>query len=436
MVVGGGIAGLGAAWTLADEGYDVLVLEGSPVVGGKLRLGEIADATVDVGAESMLARRPEAVDLAREAGLEVVHPATTRSLVWSRGELRRLPRTLLGVPLDLDDLADSGVLSPEGLERARRATTDPIPEGDVSVARLVGERYGDEVVQRLVEPLLGGVYAGHADNLSARATVPQVLAWLRDPTQVPAGDPGAPVFGGLAGGMGTLPATLAASGRFAVRTEAVVRRVQRCARGFALTVGSARTPEVIETERLVLATPATPTARLLSDLAPAATRVLLEIEHASMAIVTLAVEELEAAGTSGFLVPPVDAHAIKAATYSFEKWAWVGAVSDSRILRASLGRHREERVLQAPDDHLVALAVADLEAATGQRLQVVDSHVQRWGGGLPQYAVGHLDRVAAVRAAVAEVPGLAVCGAAYDGVGIPAVIASARTAARQVAASQ
>jgi oxygen-dependent protoporphyrinogen oxidase len=132
----------------------------------------------------------------------------------------------------------------------------------------------------------------------------------------------------------------------------------------------------------------------------------------------------------------VDGRRIKAATFSFAKWAWVreagrGALdgADLLLLRTSLGRHREESALQGTDEELVAASLADLAAATGISARPVDTHVQRWGGGLPQYAVGHLDRVARIRADVARIPGLAVCGAAYDGVGIPAVIASAHRAA-------
>src|SRR4051794_41478734 len=151
-----------------------------------------------------------------------------------------------------------------------------------------------------------------------------------------------------------------------------------------------------------------------------------------MAVVQLAVPALEFGDSWGFLVPAVDGRRIKASTFSFNKWAWLGDASDLRILRASLGRHREEATLQASDDELVAHVVTDLTTATGQEIRPVDAHVQRWGGALPQYAVGHLDRVARIRAAVAAVPGLEVCGAAYDGVGIPAVIGSARRAAAEV----
>ena len=146
--------------------------------------------------------------------------------------------------------------------------------------------------------------------------------------------------------------------------------------------------------------------------------------------------DLPATEGSGFLVPPVDGRVVKAATYSFAKWDWVreagDVAGDLLLLRCSIGRHREEQVLQRTDEELVQLAVEDLADAVGLAVRPVDAHVQRWGGALPQYAVGHLERVARIRAAVAAEPGLAVCGAAYDGLGIPACIASAELAAAQV----
>jgi oxygen-dependent protoporphyrinogen oxidase len=438
VVVGGGIAGLTAARELSGAGLSVLLLEGSPDLGGKLRLGSVGGVRVDVGAESMLARRPEAVGLAAELGLDVVHPATGSTQLWTRGALRPLPRTLLGVPLDLDALAATHVLSDDGLARARAETVLPLGPDDVSVAELLGSRLGHEVVDRLAEPMLGGVYAGHAANLSAAATAPQVVAMLREhgsllaaAAALPAPST-APMFAGLEGGLGLLPRALAAAGGFEIRTSATVRVLERTSSGFRLTVGSTRTPEVIETGRVVLAVPGPPGARLLADVAPEAAAELGAVDYASMAVITIAVPTLEVGDSSGFLVPAVDGRRIKASTYSFNKWTWVGAASDLRILRASIGRHREEASLQASDEELVAHVVEDLSTATGQPIRPVDALVHRWGGALPQYAVGHLDRVARIRAAVAAVPGLAVCGAAYDGVGIPAVIASARRAAASV----
>ena len=441
VVVGAGVAGLAAARSLAAAGRTVLVLEGSSRVGGKLLTGEVAGVRVDVGAEAMLARRPEAVELARELGLPVVHPATTASRVWTRGALRPLPRSIMGVPGDPDEVAASGILDDDGLARLRdEAPGRALADGeDVSVGDLVAARLGDEVVDRLVEPLLGGVYAGHARLLSARATVPQLVGWSGAPSLVgeaartlgPAG--GAPVFAGIEGGMGRLPAALRAG--LDVRTDAPVRELRRTPTGFALVVGPTTAAEEVLADEVVLATPAAPTARLLAAVAPAAAAELAGIESASMAVITLAfrAEELPGLPGSGFLVPPVEGRTIKASTFSFAKWDWVRtAGAGLLLLRTSVGRHREEAALQVSDGDLVTVSLAELAEATGLTARPVDHHVQRWGGGLPQYAVGHLDRVARVRAAVALVPGLAVCGAAYDGVGIPAVIGSARRAAADV----
>jgi oxygen-dependent protoporphyrinogen oxidase len=441
VVVGGGVAGLVAARGLAATGRDVLLLEGSPQVGGKLRSAEVAGLTVDVGAEAMLARRPEGVDLVHELGVEVVHPTAATSGVWSYGALRGLPRSLMGVPFDLDQLAASGVLSPDGLARAAAETVRTDVGDDVSVGDLVAARLGDEIVDRLVEPLLGGVYAGHARHLSAAAAVPQLLAMARrgglleQAAAVPAST--SPVFASLPGGMGRLPGLVGDGGGFEVRTSATVRALRRTTTGWALTVGPTTHPETVEAAAVVLATPAAPTARLLADNVPDAAAELAAIEAASVAVVTLAFRAQDVPDAlferSGFLVPPVERRTIKASTFSFAKWAWVRDLDPGVVvLRTSLGRHGEESTLQASDDGLVRVSLADLAAMAGITAHPVDTHVQRWGGALPQYAVGHLDRVARIRAAVARHPGLAVCGAAYEGVGIPAVIGSARRAVASV----
>lgn len=452
VVVGAGVAGLSAALDLCAAGHDVLVLEGSPDVGGKLRLARVGGVTVDVGAEAMLARRPEGLALLADLGLDAVHPTAATSRLWSYGALRRLPRTLMGVPSDLDELAESGVLSPAGLARARQERMTPL-QGDVSVGDLVASRLGEEVVDRLVEPLLGGVYAGRARRISARAAVPQLVAMaergslLEQAAALPRSQ--APVFAGLAGGMGTLPGELVARAGAQVRTGAVVRRLVGTLGGFELTVGDTRAPETVRATNVVLATPAAATARLLGEVAPAASAALGVVQSASVAVVTLAVatrdvppqgvsgEHLLGGNASGFLVPPVEGRRIKASTFSFAKWDWVreaGAEAEILLLRTSLGRHGDEASLRASDDELVAASLADLADIVGLAVEPVDAHVQRWGGGLPQYAPGHVDLVARVRAGLPA--GLAACGAAYDGVGIPAVIGSARRAAAQVLSAQ
>ncbi|HWJ81499.1 MAG TPA: protoporphyrinogen oxidase [Nocardioides sp.] len=453
IVVGGGISGLTAARDLVARGYDVLLLEATDRVGGKIRGGEVAGVVVDVGAEAMVNRRPEGIGLAAELGIPVVHPTTATSRIWTRGGLHPLPRTLMGAPLDLDGLAASGVLSDEGVARARQEPDLPASDvaDDVAVGELVDQRYGPEVTDRLVEPLLGGVYAGDARRISVQVAMPQLLALARKGSITAQGaafsapsTAQAPVFAGIAGGMWQLPERMAdeltASGRATIRHASTVRALVRTDDGFAVDTDDG--PETADV--VVLATPAAPTARLLADLAPDAAAELRDLRYASSAVVTLAFRADEAGaaidvGASGFLVPPVDGRRVKASTFSFAKWDWVRAAGagtpegDLLLLRTSLGRVGEEQVLQVPDEELVAISLAELTEATGLTAKPVDAVVQRWGGGLPQYAVGHLDRVQRIRAAVARVPGLAVCGAAYDGVGIAVCIASAHRAVADLA---
>ena len=187
---------------------------------------------------------------------------------------------------------------------------------------------------------------------------------------------------------------------------------------------------------MILAIPAAPAARLLKDTASAAAAQLAEIPYASMAIVTLAFRaaDFPAQQRSGYLVPAVDGRAVKAATFSTVKWPHLAAQAPVHVVRCSVGRSGDVAVLQRDDEDLAALAAAELAGAVGLTAKPVAQRVTRWGGGLPQYNVGHLDRVAAIRRGRREQPGLAVAGAAYDGVGIPACIATARSAAGQVAA--
>jgi oxygen-dependent protoporphyrinogen oxidase len=331
-------------------------------------------------------------------------------------------------------------------------------------------------VDRLVDPLLGGVYAGRSAELSFDATLPALSAASRryrslaeaarsllPPAETAPGDraAAAPVFTTLAGGLGTLPAYLAKASSAAMRTSSMTRELARADKGWRLTVGSAAAPEQVDADAVILAVPARPAGRLLAGVpgASAAVAALGEIGYASMAIVTLAYPRsafpaggrpggghggqpgggLGGLGWSGYLVPAVDGRAVKAVTFSTVKWPHLAAAGAPgaeplEIVRCSVGRIGEEALLQRADEDLATLAAAELAEATGVAGAPAATRVTRWGGGLPQYTVGHLDRVARIRAAVAAQPGLAVCGAAYDGVGVPACIATARMAVSQIMA--
>ncbi|MEU7017452.1 protoporphyrinogen oxidase [Streptomyces sp. NPDC046385] len=461
VVVGGGIAGLAAAHRLVTSGARVTLLEAGDRLGGKLLAGEIAGAPVDLGAESLLARRPEAIALAERVGLadRLQAPATTTASVWSRGELTPMPKGhVMGVPAD--GRAVEGLLSAEAVRRvARDAELPPTEIGeDIAIGAYVAERMGHEVVDRLVEPLLGGVYAGDAYRISMKAAVPALFEAARSaPTlaeavravqRAGAATPsdaagagtglGGAAFAGIRGGVGTLPGAVADAIRAAggdIRTGTPVTALRRTGpHGWQVV-----TPErVLTADAVVLATPAGPAAALLAGTAPAASAELAAVEYASMALVTLAFRRADVTGLpgSGFLVPPVDGHTIKASTFSSQKWAWVAASApDLFVLRTSVGRHGEEEQVHRGDADLVDVSLKDLAAATGLAARPVASTVTRWIGGLPQYPVGHLARIARVRAAVAGLPGLRLAGAAYEGVGIPACVASGHRAADEIIAT-
>ncbi|MEV7015022.1 protoporphyrinogen oxidase [Streptomyces sp. NPDC093991] len=449
VVVGAGIAGLAAAHRLLEHGARVTVLEASERVGGKLLPGEIAGARVDLGAESLLARRPEAVGLARAVGLSdrLQPPATASAALWTRGALRPMPKGhVMGVPGTAAAL--TGVLSDEGLARIERDAELP-PTGigdDVAIGEYVAERFGREVVDRLVEPLLGGVYAGDAYRISMRSAVPQLFEEARAHTtlteavravqaRTAADRRSGPVFTGVAGGVGTLPLAVADSLRSRgarILTGTPVTALRREPDdGWRLVAGG----EVLHADAVVVAVPAPAAAGLLRAEAPGAAAELSAVEYASMALVTLAYRRDEARlpEGSGFLVPPVEGRSIKAATFASRKWGWIAEENpDLTVVRTSVGRHGETEILHRDDDELVELSRHDLKAATGLDAAPVAARVTRWDDGLPQYPVGHHARVDRVRAHLAGLSGLAVCGAAYDGVGVPACIASAYAAADRI----
>ncbi|MER6732226.1 protoporphyrinogen oxidase [Streptomyces puniciscabiei] len=449
VVIGAGVAGLAAAHRLLGRGTRVTVLEAADRVGGKLLPGEIAGVRVDLGAESMLARRPEAVALAREVGLaeRLRPPATATASIWTRGALRPMPKGhVMGVPGTAAAL--SGVLSDEGLARIERDAELPRTEigDDVAVGEFVAARLGREVVDRLVEPLLGGVYAGDAYRISMRSAVPQLFQAARAHTSLTEGvreiqaraaanQQTGPVFMGIEGGVGTLPLAVADSVRARggeILTGTPVTELRREASGgWRITAGD----RVLSAGAVIVAVPAPAAARLLRAESPEAAAELAAVEYASMALVTLAYRRTDAQlpEGSGFLVPPVDGRTIKASTFASHKWGWIAQEDpDVVVLRTSVGRHGETEILQRDDAGLVEVSRRDLREATGLDAVPLRTRVTRWTDGLPQYPVGHHARVARIREHVAKLPGLAVCGAQYDGVGIPACIASAYAAVDQL----
>jgi oxygen-dependent protoporphyrinogen oxidase len=440
VIIGGGIAGLAAAHAL--HGHDVTLIESSRSVGGKLRTSDVGGLPVDEGAESFLARVPEALGLARAVGLgdDLVNPAASQASIWARGRLRPLPpRTILGVPSSLASLRC--MLEP--LERARAALDLVLPPtemvDDVTVASVVGRRLGPAVVDRLVEPLLGGVYAGRAEHLSMRATMPQIAlaagSLMRAAQRAMPAESTGPVFATVAGGLGRLADAVSSASGADLMLGRTVRELRRTPHGFAVVHGPTTDARELAADAVIVAVPPAPAARLLADVTPAAAAELADIEMASVVLVTLVWRrvDVQVPSGSGYLVPPSARRAVKGVTIASAKWAHLDD-GEHVAVRCSFGRYGDNTDVQRDDDELVQSAVLELALTGRVDAPPIATRVSRWGGGLPQYAVGHVERVRRVREAVAAVPGLAVCGAAYEGVGIPACIRTGQAAADHVRA--
>ncbi|MEY7973540.1 protoporphyrinogen oxidase [Saccharomonospora xinjiangensis] len=460
VVVGAGVAGLSAAWRLrAELGPEarITVCDAASVPGGKLRTVDLAGVPFDVGAEAVLTRRPEGIQLMRDAGLDaaLVHPTPASGSVRALGRTLPLPRgTMMGIPPSAEAVAD--VLSPEGLRAVAGEPNTPLrlPHHDVSLGGLLRERFGDEVVDRLVDPLLTGVYAGGADGLGLRATLPAVAAALDAGASslteavagmVPGTPSAEPVFATLRGGLGVLIDRLVEGSGADLRLGQPVRELHRRPDGgWLLRLGAAATAHApaeadVEADAVVLAVPPPSASRLLAAVAPDAAAAYDEMELASVAVVALALPPgTELPPTSGVLIGERERRSdgepftAKAFTFSATKWAHYGEEGRPLLIRGSVGRFGEPRTLQVSDDELVARVRSDLAELTGVTAEPVDTRVMRWGGGLPQYAVGHADRVARIERAVEPIEGLAVAGAALHGVGIPACVATGTAAALRV----
>jgi oxygen-dependent protoporphyrinogen oxidase len=456
-VVGAGIAGLAAAHRLrARLGPEAVItlLEQRDRIGGVLRTVDLAGVPYDVGAEAFLARRPEVPALLDELGLtdRLVHPTGAHASIRAAGRTVPLPGgTVLGVPTSAARL--SGVLSDAGLAAVAGEPGRPLawtPGSDVALGGLLRARFGDELADRLVDPLLGGVYAGRVDALGLRPTMPAIAAALDAgaPSLTAAADIAAgaptvqngsglngtpsPVFGALRGGYRVLLDALADAARSDIRLGTTVRAIERSATGWLLVLGPANAPEALEADAVVLAVPAPAVARLLGPVAPAAAAAATGIELASSVVVAMAFQGSDLPGvyTSGALIAAGEPLSIKGVTHSTTKWPHLHGDGLVRM-RASLGRFGEATALQADDATLVEQVRADLATLDGITAPPVAVHVQRWGGGLPQYAVGHVARIATLEAALPD--GVAVAGAALHGVGVPACIATGRAAADRVA---
>jgi oxygen-dependent protoporphyrinogen oxidase len=463
-VIGGGISGLVAAWELTGgdggprhEAPQITLVESSARLGGPLHSETFGGGVVDLGPDGFLGRRPEALDLCHAIGLgESLVPIGGRGAgVWARGRVRPLPEGLaLGVPSRFWPSARSGILGLRGVAGLARDALLPRPDlrgpiGDRSVGPLVAHKLGRRVVDRLVDPLIGGIHAGSVDDMSTTATFPPLLAAAQRRgslmralrAEVPA--PGAdapPLFWALDGGMSSLVtrlgAALAARG-VAVHLALPVDALERRGTSWAVRHGD----QVLEADGVVIATPAPIAARLLQPHDDELGGLLGGIDYASVALVSLRVADdsvtTPLSGT-GFLVPrrsaggrDDDQWAVTACTYLSQKWPHMARPGE-HLLRASLGRFGDDRADAWTDAEVIERVWDELGALVGLSGAPMEARVTRWPLAFPQYRVHHLLRTTGIEAAAARLGGVAVAGSAYRGVGIPACIASGRAAAHAV----
>lgn len=454
-VVGGGISGLVAAYRLSAD-HRVTVLESGDLLGGCLKATTLDGGVpvgIDSGAEASLNRRPETKSLAAELGLASVFPSTRHSSqVLSRGSLHAIPkRTIMGVPAEAAEV--ESLIGTEAAARlAAELITPPIEGDDVSLGDFLSERLGGAIVDELVDPLLGGVYAGRCRDLSLAETVPALLPAAiegtsvldlvarllaaRDAQTASTGNQ-EPVFMSFEGGINRLiPAlheAIVLDGG-TVRLGAGVTGIDRDGERWIVRGEG----DDIESDGLVLATPAHVTAGLLRSVAPESASRLGEIPYASTALVAALVDlgGVELKG-SGFLVPATEGTFIKASTFVSNKWPWTAdhIPAGTALVRMSIGRFGDAPEVWSRfcDEEIVERAFADWQTITSRpESQLLGSEVQRWNSALPQYLPGHAGRIAAIDAEIASLPGLVLAGSAYGGVGIPACIARADAAARRL----
>ena len=432
VVVGGGVAGLTTAYRLSETRADVVVYEASGRPGGQVADVRVGDLELEAGADSFVARKPWAVDLCRELGIgtELVAPGASGAYLWTdRGLVPFVKDAPFGIPGDVGDVFRWPGVSGAGRRRAaqdllRRRRKDGVEE---TLGGLLRRRLGDEATDLAIAPLLGGLYAGDVDRLSAPATFPELLAWERSQSSLIRGSQAASRAAGRAD----------AAPMF-VRPRAGVTRLVDALAGrlgdrVRVDAPIASLDALPDADAIVLALPAFETARLVSSVVPETAADLERIPYASTGVGLLVYEE-GTQGTlpngTGFVVPRGKA-AMTACTWISSKWP-DPAFGSRAVLRCFVGAMGDEGVLEATDPDLVEACARHLSAVVELPERPQSAAVVRWPRSMPQYELGHIERVARIRSSLPA--GTFVVGSAYDGVGIPDCVRAAGETAERVVA--
>jgi len=440
-VIGGGVSGLICARRLSQKGIHVTLFEAEPILGGEIRTTIFAGHHIDMGAEAVHLSAPGMKELIAELGLsdELMSSNPGMSWIWTRRGLRRLPA---GVgpsgPRHLRPVLGSGVMSMRGLVRAALEPLIPrrIPQEDMGVGEYVSQRFGRQVVERFVDPVLGSLHAGNVYKLSLRAIAPELSTIADSGASVMMSrrgqKSGPPLsFATWVGGLSTLANRLLTGTDVEVRTSTPVDAVRSLPNGrFQIQESSGKTMEV---DGVVLAVPARIAAQIIRPVSQKAANILEQIRYASVATALVAypldaVGGVKALSGTGLLVPSTRGRLLKAATFLTTKWSHL-ADPNYFLMRLSSGRADEGEIEKLEDSALVAGLHSDLVAATGISSEPVQYFVQRWPHAIPQLEIGHLNLVAQVRQELELQPGVMIAGSSYDGLGIATCLRSGERAA-------
>lgn len=456
-IVGGGISGLSAAFALeerrrAGESLEFVVFEASARFGGVLKTEEVDGCLVEAGPDSFLTEKPWAADLCRRLGIEDQligsNDGGRRTYILVKGRLVPMPDGLMFmVPTKLAPALVSSLFSAATKVRMVREWAFPPrgSTGDESVAALVERHYGAEMVDRLADPLLSGVYGGEASQLSVRAVLPRFVEMeskhgslgrgmlaARKNTKRPSSS--ASIFTTLKGGMQQLAEALVAQlPASSLQTESPVQAVQRQDRGWVVSAGYASD----HFDAAILATPATAAALLVEMTSAELASELRAIRYSSSVTVALGYNKGVRAALPagfGFLVPGSEGKRLLAATFVHNKFPQ-RAPEDRALIRCFLGGSRDEEVLHLPDEDILATVREELCQILGLSVEPLFSRIYRWKNAMAQYAVGHLDRLQRIERLLKPWPGLALAGNGYRGIGVPDCVRSGEAAVERILAA-
>ncbi len=469
VIVGGGIAGLTTALTLLDEAkqdqldIDCAIVEAQSQWGGKIVTNHHAARIIEGGPDSFLTTKPGGLDLCERLGLtqELINTnqGNSQTFAYSRGRLREFPQGLVSmVPTQLGPLFQSGLVTWAGILRMAGDWFLPArgpDEPEETLASFFCRRLGQEAFHRLIEPLVAGIYAGDASELSVAATFPQFVELERQhgglikgalaqqrarrtSSRRPAS--GRTLFTTLKGGLGDLIEKLVdeltqRGARLLLGKQATALRSSardQTSREYMLTLENG---DVILADAVVLATPAYATARLIRDMDQNIGSLLEQIPYASTMTLSLVFPRDQVKGVLqgfGFVVPRIENRMLIAATWSSMKWS-DRAKPEESLIRCYLGGRGRGQVMELDDDLLVQHSLEALRDMVGIDSKPIHAEVYRWKQGMPQYTLGHLDRVSRIRQKIASYPGLYVTGAAYQGIGIPDCIRDGQQTAQKLA---